>query len=138
MSTTRPDPEGSGTVEIDNRRCPRLRVCCVPLLAICRNIPVAPHPRIWRLDGGLVGRRDRRYQHRRRAWSRQSPACPNLAVYTAYFEVPGTGVVVFVAVVVVFTLNRSSYPTTSAIPPFSFLILHPINIIEIYKFCGHK
>ena len=28
-------------------------------------------------------------------------------------------------VVVVFTLNRSFYPTTSAVPPVSFLILHP-------------
>ena len=27
--------------------------------------------------------------------------------------------------VVVFTLNRSFYPTTSAVPPVSFLVLHP-------------
>ena len=33
-------------------------------------------------------------------------------------------VVVVVVVVFVFTLNRSFYPT-SAIPPMSFLILHP-------------
>ena len=31
-------------------------------------------------------------------------------------------------VVVVFTLNRSFYPTTSAVPPVSFLILHPREI----------
>ena len=30
-----------------------------------------------------------------------------------------------VVVVVVFTLNRSLYPTPSAVPPVSFLILHP-------------
>ena len=29
---------------------------------------------------------------------------------------------------VVFTLNRSFYPTTSAVPPVSFLILHPREI----------
>ena len=34
-------------------------------------------------------------------------------------------VVVVVVVVVVFTLNRFFYPTTSAVPPVSFLILHP-------------
>ena len=28
-------------------------------------------------------------------------------------------------VVVVFTSNRSCYPTASAVPPVSFLILHP-------------
>ena len=33
-------------------------------------------------------------------------------------------VVVVVVVVVVFTLKRSFYPTTSAVPPVSFLILH--------------
>ena len=32
---------------------------------------------------------------------------------------------VVVVVVVVFTLNRSLYPTASAVPPVSFLILHP-------------
>ena len=31
-------------------------------------------------------------------------------------------------VVVVFTLNRSFYLTTSAVPPVSFLILHPKKI----------
>ena len=31
-------------------------------------------------------------------------------------------------VVVVFTLNRSFYPTTSAVLPVSFLILHPREI----------
>ena len=30
--------------------------------------------------------------------------------------------------VAVFTLNRSFYPTTSAVPPASFLILHPREI----------
>ena len=34
-------------------------------------------------------------------------------------------VVVVVVVVVGFTLNCSFYPTTSAVPPVSFLILHP-------------
>ena len=34
---------------------------------------------------------------------------------------------VVVVVVVVFTLNRSFYPTTSAVPP-AFLILHPREI----------
>ena len=34
----------------------------------------------------------------------------------------------YIAVVVVFTLNRSFYPTTSAVPPVSFLILHPREI----------
>ena len=33
-----------------------------------------------------------------------------------------------VVVVVVFALNRSFYPTTSAVPPVSFLILHPGDI----------
>ena len=33
-----------------------------------------------------------------------------------------------VVVVVVFTLNRSFYPTTPAVPPVSFLILHPREI----------
>ena len=37
-------------------------------------------------------------------------------------------VVVVVVIVVVFTLNRSFYRTTSAIPPVSFLILHPREI----------
>ena len=37
-------------------------------------------------------------------------------------------VVVVVVVVVAFTLNRSFYPTTSAVPPVSFLILHPREI----------
>ena len=32
---------------------------------------------------------------------------------------------VVVVVVVVFKLDRSFYPTTSAVPPVSFLILHP-------------
>ena len=36
-------------------------------------------------------------------------------------------------IVVVFTLNRSFHLTTSAVPPVSFLILHPR-----YKFCGHR
>ena len=41
------------------------------------------------------------------------------------------GMVYFIAVVVVvFTLNRSFYPTTSAIPPVSFLILHPREILR--------
>ena len=31
-------------------------------------------------------------------------------------------------VIVVFTLNRSFYPTTSAVPPVSFLILDPREI----------
>ena len=33
-----------------------------------------------------------------------------------------------VVVAVVFTFNRSFYPTTSAVPPVSFLILHPREI----------
>ena len=33
-----------------------------------------------------------------------------------------------VVVVVVFTSNRSFYPTASAVPPVSFLILHPREI----------
>ena len=37
-------------------------------------------------------------------------------------------VVVVVVVVVVFTLKRSFYPTTSAVHPVSFLILHPREI----------
>ena len=37
-------------------------------------------------------------------------------------------VLVVVVVVVVFTLNRSFYPTTPAVPPVSFLILHPREI----------
>ena len=35
---------------------------------------------------------------------------------------------VVVVAVVVFTLNRSFYPTTSAVPPMSYLILHPREI----------
>ena len=31
----------------------------------------------------------------------------------------------YLHVVVVFTLNRSFYPTTSVVPPVSLLILHP-------------
>ena len=34
-------------------------------------------------------------------------------------------VVYVYSVVAVFTLNRSMYPATSAVPPVSFLILHP-------------
>ena len=41
---------------------------------------------------------------------------------------------IVVVVVVVFTLNRSFYPTTSALPPVSFLIIHP----KRYKFCGNS
>ena len=37
-------------------------------------------------------------------------------------------IVVVVVVVVVFELNRSFYSTTSAVPPVSFLILHPREI----------
>ena len=37
-------------------------------------------------------------------------------------------VVVVVFVVVVFTLNRSFHPTTSAVTPVSFLIVHPREI----------
>ena len=37
-------------------------------------------------------------------------------------------VVVVAAVAVVFTLNRSFYTPTSAVPPVSFLILHPREI----------
>ena len=37
-------------------------------------------------------------------------------------------VVVVVVVVAVFTINRSFYPTTSAVPQVSFLILHPREI----------
>ena len=33
--------------------------------------------------------------------------------------------VLTIFIVVVFTLNRTFYPTTSAVPPVSFLILHP-------------
>ena len=36
--------------------------------------------------------------------------------------------VVVVVVVVVFTLNRSFYPATSAVPPVSFLIIRPREI----------
>ena len=36
--------------------------------------------------------------------------------------------VIVVVVVVVFELNRSFYSTTSAVPPVSFLILHPREI----------
>ena len=35
---------------------------------------------------------------------------------------------VVVVVVVVFTLNRPFYPSTSAEPPVSFLVLHPSEI----------
>ena len=38
-----------------------------------------------------------------------------------------------VVVVVVFALNRSFYPTKSAVSPVSFLI-----ILERYKLCGHS
>ena len=38
-----------------------------------------------------------------------------------------------VFVVVVFTLNRSLYPTTSAVPPESFLILHAREIQTLWS-----
>ena len=41
--------------------------------------------------------------------------------------------VYLVVVVVVFTLNRSFYPTTSAVPPVSVLILHPREIQFIWS-----
>ena len=36
-----------------------------------------------------------------------------------------------IVVVVVLTLNRSSYPATSAVPPVSFLILHLREILRV-------
>ena len=35
--------------------------------------------------------------------------------------------------VVVFTLNRTFYPTSSAVPPVSFLILHPKEIQFVWS-----
>ena len=40
---------------------------------------------------------------------------------------------VVVVVVVVFTLNRSFYPTIRAVPPVSFLTLHPKEIQSIWS-----
>ena len=45
--------------------------------------------------------------------------------YTSKYTIQS---VVVVVAVVVFTLNRSFHPTTSAVPPVSFLILHPREI----------
>ena len=43
---------------------------------------------------------------------------------------------VVVVVVVVFTLNRSLYPTTSAVPPMSFLIFGPRESTEKKRICS--
>ena len=56
----------------------------------------------------------RNTRRRRVAAPRRAPGGPPEVVFFQHS-------VVFV----VFTLNRSFYPTTSAVPPVSFLILHP-------------
>ena len=49
----------------------------------------------------------------------------NALIFTVVVVVMKLRTLVVVIVVVAFTLNRSFYPTTSAVPPVSFLILHP-------------
>ena len=46
--STRPDPEGSGTVEIATRRCPRLRV-----VWDLRELTHEQNPRLWSLPARL-------------------------------------------------------------------------------------
>ena len=51
--------------------------------------------------------------------------------------VPRSGATTFLELDDVFTLNPSFYPTTSAVPPASFLLLHPTEM-PWCKFCGHS
>ena len=60
------------------------------------------------------------------AWPRERS---DRARFLPYAKKPvHTGVRTGLFVVVVFTLKRSFYPTTSAVPPLSFQILHPREI----------
>ena len=55
-----------------------------------------------------------------------------------YYVVVVVVVVVVAADVVVFALNRPFYPTTSAVTPVSFLILHPREIKILWPQTGRQ